>query len=252
MTNKKKAVVALIVSVLVALSLCGVAYAVNSKAQNRSVDLGWYSYKTTYTQTKWPDYTYTKEGYTNIKSWQLDVENVKDGCEVLANSIQEEYSGYLTIDDENKLKDIIDEVKKAYNLTDLNNCKTQLEALLDTCKTTKEDLEKAQAESAAQFQAINENYSTNTASYNSTTTYAATSPTWSDAESAKAFIVGKESGGNYSATNGRYYGAYQLDSSYLNGDYSAENQDKVAEEYVNNRYGGWEGAASFWESHGWY
>lgn len=84
------------------------------------------------------------------------------------------------------------------------------------------------------------------------TARAATSSTWSDAESAKAFIVGKESGGRYNAQNGKYYGAYQLSLSYLNGDLSPENQDRVAENYVNNRYGGWIGAAQFWQAHGWY
>ncbi len=38
--------------------------------------------------------------------------------------------------------------------------------------------------------------------------------------SAKEWIAQKESSGSYTATNGRYIGRYQLDSSYLNGDYS--------------------------------
>ncbi|MHB9720449.1 aggregation-promoting factor, partial [Enterococcus faecium] len=50
--------------------------------------------------------------------------------------------------------------------------------------------------------------------------------------SAKEWIAQKESSGSYTATNGRYIGRYQLDSSYLNGDYSAANQEKVAEQYV--------------------
>ena len=53
-------------------------------------------------------------------------------------------------------------------------------------------------------------------------------------------------------TNGRYIGRYQLDSSYLNGDYSAANQEKVAEQYVASRYGSWEAAKAFWEANGWY
>lgn len=44
----------------------------------------------------------------------------------------------------------------------------------------------------------------------------------SEAE-AKEWIAQKESGGSYTATNGRYIGRYQLTDSYLNGDYSAEN-----------------------------
>lgn len=42
----------------------------------------------------------------------------------------------------------------------------------------------------------------------------------------------KESTNNYNATNGRYIGKYQLDASYLNGDYSPENQERVADQYV--------------------
>ena len=40
----------------------------------------------------------------------------------------------------------------------------------------------------------------------------------SEAE-AKEWIAQKESGGSYTATNGRYIGRYQLTDSYLNGDY---------------------------------
>ena len=80
----------------------------------------------------------------------------------------------------------------------------------------------------------------------STTTYTGTS------SSAKEWIAQKESGGSYTAQNGRYYGRYQLDSSYLNGDYSPENQERVADNYVANRYGSWENAQQFWLTHGWY
>ena len=70
--------------------------------------------------------------------------------------------------------------------------------------------------------------------------------------SAKEWIAQKESSGSYSATNGRYIGRYQLDSSYLNGDYSAENQERVADQYVAQRYGSWEAAQAFWLANGWY
>lgn len=71
-------------------------------------------------------------------------------------------------------------------------------------------------------------------------------------EQARANIVFRESSGNYSASNGRYYGAYQLDISYLNGDLSPANQDAVAQNYVTTRYGSWSNAWAFWQSHGWY
>ncbi|MDB7088713.1 LysM peptidoglycan-binding domain-containing protein [Enterococcus mundtii] len=69
---------------------------------------------------------------------------------------------------------------------------------------------------------------------------------------AKEWIAQKESSGSYTATNGRYIGRYQLDSSYLNGDYSAANQERVAEQYVASRYGSWEAAQAFWLANGWY
>ena len=69
---------------------------------------------------------------------------------------------------------------------------------------------------------------------------------------AKAWIAGRESGGSYSARNGQYIGKYQLSASYLGGDYSAENQERVADNYVKSRYGSWTGAQKFWQTNGWY
>lgn len=69
---------------------------------------------------------------------------------------------------------------------------------------------------------------------------------------AKAWIAARESGGSYTAQNGQYYGKYQLSSTYLNGDYSAANQERVADNYVASRYGSWTAAQQFWQSHGWY
>ena len=73
----------------------------------------------------------------------------------------------------------------------------------------------------------------------------------SEAE-AKEWIAQKESGGSYTATNGRYIGRYQLTDSYLNGDHSAENQERVADAYVAGRYGSWTAAKNFWLNNGWY
>ena len=70
--------------------------------------------------------------------------------------------------------------------------------------------------------------------------------------SARAWIVQRESGGDYNARNGKYIGKYQLDNSYLNGDYSPANQEKTAERYVKQRYGSWVNAQKHWQTHNWY
>ena len=90
-----------------------------------------------------------------------------------------------------------------------------------------------------------------------TTTQATTTVSASDGLSAedaaaKEWIAQKESSGSYTAQNGQYYGRYQLSLSYLNGDLSPENQEKVANQYVVNRYGSWSAAKNFWLANGWY
>lgn len=69
---------------------------------------------------------------------------------------------------------------------------------------------------------------------------------------AKAWIAMRESGNNYNARNGQYIGKYQLSAAYLRGNYSAANQERVANNYVKSRYGSWVNAKNFWLTHGWY
>ncbi|WP_243419847.1 hypothetical protein [Lactobacillus helveticus] len=87
-----------------------------------------------------------------------------------------------------------------------------------------------------------------------TTTQSATPAASGSEEAAKAWIVARESGGNYNAVNASSgaYGKYQLLPGYLHGDYSAANQDRTANNYVHGRYGSWTAAKAFWEAHGWY
>lgn len=76
---------------------------------------------------------------------------------------------------------------------------------------------------------------------------------WNEANAeAKAWISFHESTDSYTAQNGRYYGRYQLDTAYLNGDYSPANQERVAEQYVADRYGSWVNAKAHWEMYNWY
>ena len=73
-----------------------------------------------------------------------------------------------------------------------------------------------------------------------------------DDMSAKDYIAQRESGQDYEAVNGQYYGKYQLQIDMLGGDLSPENQEATAERYMEERYGSWENAQEFWDEHGWW
>lgn len=188
------------------------------------------------------------------------------------NYLKKVYEDYCKEENSSTLSSLLERNQNSNSLEDLQSIYTEAE----TEKTKLEEnkvaaIAEAEAE-AARIAAENavkitySNYSsTSSKTYNTTnsggksTSYtyssgstSSTSETYTDTGDAKSWIINKESSGNYNAQNGRYYGAYQLDSSYLNGDYSKENQDRVAEEYVSNRYGSWENAKTFWEQNGWY
>ena len=113
---------------------------------------------------------------------------------------------------------------------------------------TTEETAPAATETVEEAPAATTTYEAPTAESN---TAAASTVSGSEAE-AKEWIAQKESGGSYTATNGQYIGRYQLTDSYLNGDYSAENQERVADAYVAGRYGSWTAAKNFWVNNGWY
>jgi len=85
-----------------------------------------------------------------------------------------------------------------------------------------------------------------------TTTVSASDGLSAEDAAAKEWIAQKESSGSYTAQNGQYYGRYQLTLTYLNGDLSPANQEKVANQYVVNRYVSWSAAKNFWLANGWY
>ena len=85
-----------------------------------------------------------------------------------------------------------------------------------------------------------------------TTTVSASDGLSAEDAAAKEWIAQKESSGSYTAQNGQYYGRYQLTITYLNGDLSPANQEKVANQYVVNRYGSWSAAKNFWLATGWF
>lgn len=67
-----------------------------------------------------------------------------------------------------------------------------------------------------------------------------------------ASIAQAESSNSYTARNGQYIGKYQLSASYLHGDYSPANQERVARQYAISRYGSIGAAATFHQAHGWW
>ena len=118
-------------------------------------------------------------------------------------------------------------------------------------KTDAEAKAKVAAEQAAHAKAEQEKQAQATAQSNRST-FVYTSNISDTEQSAKEWIANKESGGSYTAVNGRFYGRYQLDISYLHGDLSAANQEKTADNYVKNRYGSWFLAKQAWLTKGWY
>lgn len=108
----------------------------------------------------------------------------------------------------------------------------------------------AQAQQAAQAAAVQQ--SAQGQSYTVTQQPTTSTAGNGDETAAREWIAGKESGGSYTVTNGQYIGKYQLSASYLNGDYSAENQERVANNYVSSRYGSWTNAKQHWLQNGWY
>ena len=75
----------------------------------------------------------------------------------------------------------------------------------------------------------------------------------SSEQSAKDFIAYHESRGSYSASNpSGAYGKYQLKSYNLKYGTSPAGQERAANEYVDQRYGSWNNAKSFWLQHNWY
>lgn len=122
---------------------------------------------------------------------------------------------------------------------------------------SKVSIQKPQAKAQSQTVAANNYAASNTQTYSQEETYTESYSSYDysyapSSSSAKEIIAQRESGGSYDARNGQYIGRYQLSSSYLNGDYSPENQERVADNYVYQRYGSWENALAFWNNNGWY
>ena len=169
-----------------------------------------------------------------------------------------------------KYNTTVEQIKNENNLTDVNfitvgqtltistgNAQQAQQPVQSTTPTQQVDNAQQQAaEQAAQQKAAEEAAAQQQAAQQQTTTSTTTSSnntsSSSSEEAAKAWIAQQESGGDYSARNGQYIGKYQLSASYLNGDYSEANQEKVADQYVASRYGSWANAQQHWQEFGWY
>lgn len=155
-----------------------------------------------------------------------------------------------------KSGDTLSEIASTYNTTveqlaSLNSISNvdfitvgQVLELDSTASTTETTTSAATTDDSSSATSAAESTDTTTTSYSSNLSS-------SDA-AAKETIAQRESSGSYTAQNGQYYGRYQLTISYLNGDLSAENQERVADAYVASRYGSWSAALAFWNANGWY
>lgn len=144
----------------------------------------------------------------------------------------------------------VDEIVSKNGIQDAN--KISIGQNLTINETTEETTEpsvttEATAESTQSAQSAQSTESTQSEDTQATSTNLSSSEA-----AAKEEIAQRESSGSYTAQNGQYYGRYQLASSYLNGDLSPENQEKVADNYVASRYGSWTAALAFWNANGWY
>ncbi|WP_137597819.1 LysM peptidoglycan-binding domain-containing protein [Paucilactobacillus kaifaensis] len=141
---------------------------------------------------------------------------------------------------------MVNDLAKKNNIADINLIYVGQKLMI----TTDGEIRQATQQEVQTTPAAPSSNQTTTSSSSASSSY--TSQTSGSDASAKAWIANRESGGSYTARNGQYIGKYQLSSSYLNGDYSAANQEKVADSYVSSRYGSWSAAQSHWLANGWY
>ncbi len=132
----------------------------------------------------------------------------------------------------------VDAIAKKNKISNVNLISVGQVLEIEDAKTTQKTTEQATTSKTDTTQA--------------TTTVSASDGLNAEDAAAKEWIAQKESSGSYTAQNGQYYGRYQLTLTYLNGDLSPANQEKVANQYVVNRYGSWSAAKNFWLANGWY
>ena len=148
---------------------------------------------------------------------------------------------------------LIDSLASNNNIADKNLIYVGEQLMITDNGTIREATDQEVATTPAADESATASTDTTSSAATDTTSTTTTTDTTSGSEAAaKAWIANKESGGSYTASNGQYYGKYQLSLSYLNGDLSDANQEAVADNYVTSRYGSWVAAQTFWQQNGSY
>ena len=114
----------------------------------------------------------------------------------------------------------VDEIAKKNKISNVNLITVGQVLEIEETSSTKQTTEQATTSKVDTTQA--------------TTTGSASNGLSAEDAAAKEWIAQKESSGSYTAQNGQYYGRYQLTITYLNGDLSPENQEKVANQITKN------------------
>lgn len=122
----------------------------------------------------------------------------------------------------------VDEIVSKNGIQDAN--KISVGQNLTINETTEETTEASDTPTTTEAVAESAQSAESTQSESTQTTNTSLS---SSEAAAKEEIAQRESSGSYTAQNGQYYGRYQLAASYLNGDLSPENQEKVADNYLS-------------------
>lgn len=149
-----------------------------------------------------------------------------------------------------KATDVVDGYQNVATQTQNSSVATQASNTSAVNSVSPQRQQYQQVQQRQSLPAYNNNNTRNNYSVRHTTNTNYAAATGSSSEQAALnFIASKESGGSYTARNQRYYGKYQLDISYLHGDLSPQNQERVARQYAVQRYGSVAAAARFRATH---
>lgn len=198
------------------------------------------------------------DGYDSEEEWLEAMNIAKAGYYGITDSLIEQYGDFITEEYEQNLRAAEYMIVNACSFGFMNEAidvfNKQVEEIEAAKIAADEAAAQAEAEAAAQAEALAQ---AEAAQYEPEPQYVSSISEYE----AKEWIAQRESGGSYSAQNGRYWGRYQLDSSWFEGYdidfilYTEEGhqiQEEMIESYVAGRYGSWVAAYNFWQNNGWY